>query len=73
MNPQRPSHITDDDLEAYSLEKPQLGTKRAEIEEHLLVCAMCRARMEDMDAYLATMKASLRLLDARDRQRNSEE
>jgi len=73
VNPQRPSHITDDDLEAYSLEKPQLGTKRAEIEEHLLVCAMCRARMEDMDAYLATMKASLRLLDARDRQRNSEE
>ena len=73
MNPPRPSHITDDDLEAYSLEKPQLGTKRAEIEEHLLVCAMCRARMEDMDAYVATMKASLRLLDARDRQRNSEE
>jgi hypothetical protein len=73
VNPQRPSHITDDDLEAYSLEKPQLGTKRAEIEEHLLVCAMCRARMEDMDAYVETMKASLRLLDARDRQRNSEE
>ncbi len=73
MNPPRPSHITDDDLEAYSLEKPQLGTKRAEIEEHLLVCAICQARMEDMDAYVETMKAALRLLDARDRQRSSEE
>ena len=40
VHPANQNHGTDDELETYSLERPQLGTKRAEIKEHLLICEL---------------------------------
>lgn len=51
------SHITDDDFELYSLNSlPEPGLAR--VEEHLLVCAACRERLEERDAYVAAMRAA---------------
>lgn len=59
MNP--PNHISEDDLEAYSREKPQ-RTARAN-EEHLLLCDLCRNRLDEMDAYVTAMRNFLRLIE----------
>ena len=44
----RGDHISDEWLDAYSkgqIEEPHLG----EVEEHLLVCESCRARLTEFD------------------------
>lgn len=57
MQQGRDTHLSDDDLERYSLNalpEPRL----AEAEEHLLVCPECRERVEETDAYVAGMRAA---------------
>jgi anti-sigma factor RsiW len=52
-------HISEDLLELYSLgrlEEPQL----APVEEHLLICHDCLDRVEQMDEYVAALRAVLR-------------
>lgn len=56
----RPSsqHVSDDDLEAYSLGRltePDV----AQVEEHLLICAACCAALVSWDEYLQAMKPAL--------------
>lgn len=65
MDFNRPGHLTDEDLESYTMGKRLLGPKLTEIEEHLSGCAICRARLEVADTNAATMRDMLRLLDAR--------
>jgi anti-sigma factor RsiW len=54
-------HIDDDSLEAYSLGRLS-EYRAAPVEEHLLICAACRARLVGWDRYLAGMKTVLRKL-----------
>ncbi len=51
-------HPSDDALELYSLNRlPEDDV--ATVEEHLLVCAECRIRLEEFDEYVAAMRAAL--------------
>src|SRR5512140_3293379 len=52
-------HADEDDLEKYSLGTLSEGATEI-LEEHLLLCPTCRDNLTEMDAYLRTMKASLR-------------
>ena len=53
------THPSDDDLELYSL--GQLDEQRtAPLEEHLLVCEACQARVGEFDEYVHAMRAALR-------------
>jgi anti-sigma factor RsiW len=53
-------HLSDEALERYSL-----GTlskqKTIPLEEHLMVCAACRARLKETDDYVAAMRMALTL------------
>jgi anti-sigma factor RsiW len=52
-------HIEDELLEAYALsrlQEPQLEY----VEEHLLICEPCRARLVATDAFAAAMRAAAR-------------
>ena len=53
------SHISDYDLELYSLRWLPVQ-KVHEIELHLLVCELCRGRLESEDEFHAAMKQALR-------------
>jgi anti-sigma factor RsiW len=53
------SHITCDELELYPMERlPESDT--APVEEHLLVCEECQARLADFDVYVRAMRAAMR-------------
>lgn len=55
MDPGREVHISDEDLERYSLNglpEPDLAV----VEEHLLVCPACQDRLEATDAYVRAMR-----------------
>jgi anti-sigma factor RsiW len=57
MQPGFTDHITDDELEAYSLQR--LAQERlAAVEEHLLVCSECRDRLEETDAYIRAIRSA---------------
>jgi hypothetical protein len=50
-------HAEEDELERYSL--GQIAEKEcAQLEEHLLVCEICRARLEDHDLIAGSMKSA---------------
>ena len=51
-----PGHITDDDLELYALDRL---ADAAAVEEHLLVCEECRARLVGGDEYVGPMRAAM--------------
>jgi anti-sigma factor RsiW len=52
------SHIQDDDLELYALDRlPEPDA--APVEEHLLVCGACRERLTEWDEYVAAMRAAM--------------
>lgn len=54
-------HIDEELLEAYALSRlgePDLGY----VEEHLLVCEPCRARLVQTDAFAAALRAASRPL-----------
>jgi len=45
-------HTSEDDLESYSMQTlPEADLER--VEEHLLICAECRDRLEETEQYLA--------------------
>jgi predicted anti-sigma-YlaC factor YlaD len=53
-------HIDDDDLELYAL----LGVVwhgAAAVEEHLLVCELCRDHLDRMDEYIEVVRLALYL------------
>ncbi|GIU74815.1 MAG: hypothetical protein KatS3mg004_1902 [Bryobacteraceae bacterium] len=51
-------HLTDEDLELYCLSRAT-NEELAPIEEHLLVCSDCVARVEQMLAGIDTLRAAL--------------
>ena len=54
----RAGHLSDEVLERYSmgaLSEPQ----SAPLEEHLLLCELCRTRLEELDQFTRLMKAAL--------------
>lgn len=50
-------HVQEEELERYSL-GDSAGAECAWVEEHLLVCAACRQRLEDHDIYVSSMGAA---------------
>jgi hypothetical protein len=51
-------HQTDEQLELYALGRlPEPWV--AEVEEHLLVCAVCRERVDDLQAYALAMRQAI--------------
>jgi anti-sigma factor RsiW len=51
-------HICEDDLECYALGRlPE--AQQAPLEEHLLVCADCRDRLDEWNDYTRAMRAAL--------------
>ena len=52
------SHQTDEQLELYALGRlPE--PRVAEVEEHLLVCAVCQERVDDLEAYARAMRDAI--------------
>ena len=51
-------HITCDDLELYVIERLS-GSDTAPVEEHLLVCQECQARLADFDGYVRAIRAAM--------------
>ena len=61
--PRYVDHPDDDGLEAYS--RNQLGDPAcAWVEEHLLWCEACQARLEALEEYARAMRAALKRFDA---------
>lgn len=52
-------HISDDDLERYYLGLMTGESELTLIEEHLLCCAACVYRMEEMQDYIDAIRAGL--------------
>src|ERR1700737_3299472 len=62
------THAVDEVLESYAmgtLAEPTLG----ELEEHLLICAHCRERLTDTNAYVTAMRSAAGGLEQRDESR----
>jgi hypothetical protein len=56
-------HACDDQLERYvlrGLDEPEV----AEVEEHLLVCSTCQARLEETESFIIAMRSAARKLRA---------
>ena len=65
MNASFKTHISDDVLERYALN--QLAeTACGSVEEHILICEICQARLQETDEYVALAKAAA----AAERRRN---
>jgi len=54
-------HLSDDLLEEYALKRSS-DAATAEVEEHLLLCAACRFRLEVAEQYVDEMRRGLRTL-----------
>jgi anti-sigma factor RsiW len=52
-------HIDEDDLELYALGR-LAQAQAAPVEEHLLVCETCRARLAEWDGYTRAMREAMR-------------
>ena len=51
------AHISDDDLERYAM--LTLGEAEIErLEDHLLICPKCRERLDEIERYVAAMRAA---------------
>jgi hypothetical protein len=60
------NHIEEDDLERYST--PRLPDESIVfVEQHLLICGICRERLMETEEYVAAMKESARNLPLRSR------
>ncbi len=52
------THVSDDTLESYALQRiPELDL--AAVEGHLLICLACQIRLEEMDEYIKVMQAAI--------------
>jgi hypothetical protein len=58
------NHIDSELLERYSLDR-LTEAAGAQIEEHLLICAECRDRLESMDAYHQAVRDALKQVDVK--------
>jgi anti-sigma factor RsiW len=57
MNASYPLHISEDALENYALGRlPEPDC--APLDEHLLICPPCQARLEQIDEYVRVMQAA---------------
>ena len=57
MDPSIERHLQDDDVEQYSMGLlPE--EKLPQLEEHLLICAACRDRVEEHDSYLKAIRGA---------------
>jgi hypothetical protein len=54
----RGEHIDDDVLEQYALDR-LTGDQLAATEEHLLLCGYCRDRLEQLDAFVASLRTAI--------------
>jgi anti-sigma factor RsiW len=69
MDPLADPHASEELLELYSLHGlPE--NERAPLEEHLLTCSHCQARLEDLDDFIACLRAALRSLSNPRREKN---
>jgi hypothetical protein len=57
MEPPHAHHVSEEDLERYSMNR-LAERELAEVEEHLLVCGECRGRLEESDRYVRAMRAA---------------
>ena len=57
MNTGFPFHIPGDALENYALGRVP-DADCAPLDEHLLICPICQAGLEEMDEYVKVMKAA---------------
>lgn len=57
MNVSFNEHISEDALEAYSMGRLS-DEESAPLEEHLLLCAVCCARLEQTDEFVRVTKAA---------------
>jgi anti-sigma factor RsiW len=60
------AHVSEEQLELYAVGKLS-GEALDSLEDHLMVCSGCRTRLEEMDEYVATMRAGLRRVNAAER------
>jgi anti-sigma factor RsiW len=51
-------HLSEEILEKYAMEKLS-DWESAPVEEHLLICQLCRSRLENLDEFVALMKLAL--------------
>jgi hypothetical protein len=51
-------HIDDELLEQYALDRLQ-DEPLARVEEHLLLCGFCRDRLEELDAFVASLRSAV--------------
>ncbi len=57
MQPGRSDHISEEDLESYSMNRlPE--ERMAAVEEHLLVCPECQDRLEETDSYIRAIRSA---------------
>ncbi len=56
------SHIHDDELELYALDR-LTEPQAAPVEEHLLICEECRVRLAGWDEYVGAMRAAMELAE----------
>ena len=58
MEDTRPGgHFSEDQLELYAFNRMR-EPECAQLEEHLLVCGQCRSRLNEIDGYIAVMRAA---------------
>jgi hypothetical protein len=62
--PNKNQHVTEADLESYSMHALSLEGS-ARVEQHLLTCETCRGRLVEADTYVAAMKDATRDLPRR--------
>lgn len=72
MTQEGSAHVSDDDLETYSMAGRMSGTTLAQIEEHISNCELCRLRQEEIAARVSDTRNGRRLIEARERQRENE-
>jgi|HubBroStandDraft_6_1064221.scaffolds.fasta_scaffold1998707_2 anti-sigma factor RsiW len=57
------NHIPKEILERYALKRYALNTlssqETGQLEEHLLICQRCRTNLEELDEFVAVMRAAL--------------
>src|SRR5579871_4852792 len=53
-------HLSKDSRERYALSRAT-EAECAEVEEHLLICALCRTRLTEMESYHKAMSSALKV------------
>jgi len=54
-------HIPDDRLELYLLKHSLTTDERANFEEHLLGCRICRSRLQSLQEFIDLLRAAFRV------------